>query len=137
MGTLTCDLPSSEANKAARKNQTQYKISKADKKGSQNNLARRADAPVYIRALKAIKKRDAFTMRNIHTFNIELAIYFARNRILMWAEGHPIRAPPPESENLDQLMAFPLCRNDIPSTGPIGDALKILRGRPKPSLFPV
>lgn len=39
--------------KAARKNQTQYKIEKADTKGSQNNLTRRAGSPVYIRALQS------------------------------------------------------------------------------------
>lgn len=54
----------------------------------------------------AMRSHDSYTQRKRHATNIAIAIYFARNRLVWWANGHPVDSRPKEDTTLFNSIKF-------------------------------
>ncbi|KAK2793219.1 hypothetical protein FQN52_001867 [Onygenales sp. PD_12] len=82
--------------------------------------------------LHALRLKDAHSFTNIHTYNVRMAVYIAREKITCWANGLPVEHIP-EHEVRDWVTPFEAVRFMRTAGNPA--ILAQIRNDPVPPLF--
>ncbi|EZF26552.1 hypothetical protein H112_01308 [Trichophyton rubrum D6] len=80
----------------------------------------------------AMDKRDGFCFYHMHHYNVGIALFRARTRIVRWAAGLPLKDSSQELETAYPFQAFALFRNNVLPTSRNNARFLSL---PRPGLF--
>ncbi len=61
---------------------------------------------------------DGYFLTKVHKYNLDMAVFYARNRLTSWASGQPLGMRP--EEDMDNFIPYKLCRD---MSGPATTAL--------------
>lgn len=60
--------------------------------------------------LRAMIRRDEFNLKSVRRYNMDMAVYFARRRIVHWANGNVLASRPPEPQVMQSFAKYDLYR---------------------------
>ncbi|EFE39823.1 hypothetical protein TRV_05461 [Trichophyton verrucosum HKI 0517] len=87
-----------------------------------------------VASFSAMEQSDEFCFYQAHAYNVGVALFHARTRIVGWAAGSPLRNRSRELQMAYPFMAFALFRNNVFPTSRRDPAGRLL-SLPRPGIF--
>ena len=87
------------------------------------------------RFFEAMAAYDSFLLEKVHGYNLAMAVYYARNRLVYWASGADI-AGRPDGEDMENFIPYKLCKDmSGPSSSGMEEAVQKLNNTLSFDLF--